>query len=197
MEGIFSLALLLVFGLPFALLKLALKLLMLPLGLLVPQLLQFLSGKSNPREAALSEASRGAAMIVLPVVALLRYGTALPSVSPWVALALMIVGAFFLYNGGKFSVGCRDPKLLGRAALKIIFAVALFRAIDQRQMWIDPAVDAVGNGVLSLLGWYLLVTGLTKLFLVLRGLPGPVFVNPGGQCGEAGFWNPKQKGSKK
>jgi hypothetical protein len=72
MEGIFSLALLLVFGLPFALLKLALKLLMLPLGLLVPQLLQFLSGKSNPREAALSEASRGAAMIVLPVVVLLR-----------------------------------------------------------------------------------------------------------------------------
>jgi hypothetical protein len=201
MEGIFSLALLLVFGLPFALLKLAFKLLMLllklPLGLLVPQLLQFLSGKSNPREAALSEASRGAAMIVLPVVVLLRDGAALPSVSPWVALALMIVGAFFLYNGGKFSVGWRDPKLLGRAALKIIFAVALFRAIDQRQMWIDPAVDAVGNGVLSLLGWYLLVTGLTKLFLVLRGLPGPVFVNPGGQYGEAGFWNPKQKGSKK
>jgi hypothetical protein len=203
MEGIFSLALLLVFGLPFALLKLAFKLLMLllklPLGLLVPQLLQFLSGKSNPREAALSEASRGAAMIVLPVVVLLRDGAALPSVSPWVALALMIVGGFWLYNGGKFSVGWRDPKLLARAAIKIALAVWLFRAIDQRQWWIDPAVDAVGNGLLSLLGWWLLVTGATKLFLVLRGLPSAVIVDIGKPYGPADFANPSDaaKGMKK
>ena len=58
--GIFTLAFLLVFGLPLALLKLAFKLLMLPGGLLFGQLVNSLSGKANPREAALAEASRTA-----------------------------------------------------------------------------------------------------------------------------------------
>ena len=197
--GIFTLAFLLVFGLPLALLKLAFKLLMLPGGLLFGQLVNSLSGKANPREAALQEAAHGSALIVLPVLVLLRHGGALPSWSGFAALALMLVGGFWLYNGAKFSVGWRDPKLLARAALKIALAVWLFRAIDQRQWWIDPAVDAVGDGLLSLLGWWLLVTGATKLFLVLRGLPGGILVDPGMPHGNAPFANPYDaaKGLKK
>ena len=133
------------------------------------------------------------------MLVLLRHAGALPSWSAFVALLLMLVGGFWLYNGAKFSVGWRDPKLLARAAIKIILAVLLFRAIDQRQWWIDPAVDAVGNGLLSLLGWWLLVTGATKLFLVLRGLPAGVLVNPGMPHGAAPFANPYDaaKGLKK
>jgi hypothetical protein len=202
MEGIFSLALLLVFGLPFALLKLALSLLAVVFKLLMWGMfgsLQKFSGKSGPREAALQKAAHGAAMIVLPVLVLLRHGGALPSWSPFVALAVMICGGFWLFNGAKFSVGWRDPELLALAAIKIALAVWLFRAIDGRQWWIDPAVDAVGDGLLSLLGWFLLVTGLTKLFLVLRGLPSGVIVNPGMPHGAAPFANPSDaaKGLKK
>ncbi|HMD30215.1 MAG TPA: hypothetical protein VKH13_16725 [Steroidobacteraceae bacterium] len=189
--GIVTLALLLAFGLPFALLKLAFKLLvMLPWGLFT---------KSGPREAALQEAAHGAALLVLPVLVLLRHGGALPSWSAFVALVLMVIGGFWLFNGAKFSVGWRDPKLLARATLKIVLAVFLFRAIDQRQWWIDPAVDAVGDGLLSLLGWFLLVTGTTKLFLVLRGLPAGVQVNPGMSYGAAPIANPSDaaKGLKK
>src|SRR3954447_7247089 len=71
--------------------------------------------KSGPREAALAEASHGAAMIVLPVLVLLRYGGMLPSWSPLAMLALMIWGGFRLFNGAKFSIGWRDPKLIARA----------------------------------------------------------------------------------
>src|SRR4051794_38626960 len=55
--------------------------------------------KLGPREAALAEASHGAAMIVLPVLVLLRHGDILPSWSPLAALALMICGGFRLFNG--------------------------------------------------------------------------------------------------
>jgi hypothetical protein len=144
----------------------------------------------GPREAALAEASHGAAMIVLPVLVLLRYGGALPSWSPLAALALMICGGFRLFNGAKFSIGWRDPKLIARAAVKIALAVLLFRAIATRQF--DSAlydfaallfrttglqfgvigqVTAVLNALLSLVGWWMLVTGITKLVLVLRGFP--------------------------
>lgn len=189
--GILTLALL-VFGVPYALFKL---LVVTPYGLFNSYKIHL--SRLGPREAALQEAAHGAAMIVLPLLVLLRYGAVLPPYSALAALVVVICGGFRLYNGAKFSVGWRDPKLLGRAAIKIVLAVLLFQAIDQRQWWIDPTVDAVGDGLLSLLGWFLLVTGTTKLFLVLRGLPGPVFVNPGGQYGKAGFWNPKQKGSNK
>lgn len=138
------------------------------------------SSKLGPREAALAEASHGAAMIVLPVLVLLRFGDVLPSWSPLAALALMICGGFRLFNGAKFSIGWRDPKLIGRAALKIALAVLLFRAISAGQF--DAALDdfdallfrATGvrlNALLSLVGWWLLVTGATKLVLVLRGFP--------------------------
>ena len=131
-------------------------------------------------------------MIVLPVLVLLRYGGTLPSWSPLAALALMIWGGFRLFNGAKFSIGWRDPKLIARAAVKIALAVLLFRAIGARQFdaalydfavllfrtigtrlqfgAVDP-VAAVLNALLSLLGWWLLVTGATKLILVLRGFP--------------------------
>jgi hypothetical protein len=138
----------------------------------------------GPREKALTEASHGAAMIVLPVLALLRFGGDLPSWSPLPALALMIWGGLSLFNGAKFSVGWRDPKLIARAALKIVFALLALRAHDY---------PAVVMALLPPLGWWLLVTGITKLYLLLRGFPQPVWGgDPGMPHGEAGFWNPNQ-----
>jgi len=140
----------------------------------------------GPREQALAEASCGAAMIVFPVLLLMRLGAILPAWSPLAALALMIWGSFSLYNGAKFSVGWRDPKLIARAALKIALAVWLFQKIDAPQ-FIDPAFDPA----LSLVGWWLLVTGTTKLLLVLRGFPSftPTAV-PKMPHGNAPFANP-------
>jgi hypothetical protein len=196
--GIITLGALLLFGLPFALLTVAFKLLLLPWGLFASY--KNFTAKSGSRGAALQEAAHGAAMIVLPVLVLLRYGGALPSWSaPWpslAALALMLCGGFWLFNGAKFSVGWRDPKLLARAAIKIVLAVLLFRAIDAGQLAPAPPMF---NPFLSLLGWFLLVTGTTKLFLVLRGLPSGVLVNPGMPHGAAPFANPSDaaKGLKK
>src|SRR5271155_5068467 len=103
-----------------------------------------MSGAMGPREAALTEASHGAAMIVLPVLVLLRFGGDLPSWSPWAALAVMICGGLWLFNGAKFSVGWRDPKLIARAAIKIGLGLLAFRAHDYH-----PVVMAL----LPLLGW--------------------------------------------
>jgi hypothetical protein len=129
-------------------------------------LYQYYKAKQGPRGAALTEASHGAALIVLPVIALLRF-----DLPPWSSLAagvLMIMGCFWLYNGAVFSVGWRDPKLIARAVIKIGLAVLVFRAIGNAPSGkLDPAGMA-----LSLLGWWLLVTGLTKLLLLLRGTPG-------------------------
>jgi hypothetical protein len=139
----------------------------------------------GPREAALTEASHGAAMIVLPVLALLRFGGVLPSWSPWVALALMICGGFWLFNGAKFSVGWRDPKLIARASVKVVLALLAFRAHDY-----PPLVMAL----LPLLGWWLCVTGITKLYLLLRGFPPTPQVDPGMPHGKAKFWKPNDQG---
>ena len=145
--------------------------------------------KLGPREAALAEASHGAAFIVLPVLMLPRFGGVLPTWSLLAALALMIWGGLGLFKGAKFSVGWRDPKLIARAALKIALAVLLFRAIDARQFGdVGPLFDAL----LPLLGWWLLITGLTKLLLVLRGFPAAPWDGdpPDPQHGDAGFANP-------
>lgn len=132
-------------------------------------------------------------MIVLPVLVLLLLGHYLPpSWSAWsalAALAVMICGGFRLFNGAKFSVGWRDPKLLARAALKIALATLLFRALGARRFGdIDPPFDAL----LSLVGWWLLVTGLTKLLLVLRGFPAAPWDNqpPDAPHGNAPFAKP-------
>ena len=96
---------------------------------------------------------------------------------------------FRLFNGAKFSVGWRDPKLLARAALKIALAVLLVRALGARQFGeIDPLFDAL----LSLVGWWLLVTAITKLLLVLRGFPAAPWDKepPDAPHGNAPFVNP-------
>ena len=116
---------------------------------------------NGAREAALAEASHGAAMIVLPAMAYIRIGWILP---PWfalAALAVMVWGSLRLFKGAKVSVGWRDPELIAGAGLKIALAVLLFRAIGARQF---GDIDPLWNALLSLLGWWLLVTGLTKLF---------------------------------
>jgi hypothetical protein len=147
------------------------------------------AAKAGPRAAALAEASHGAAMIALPILALVQYGGALPPWSALAALAVMVCGGFRLFNGAKFSVGWRDPKLIARAAIKIALAVLLFRAIGARQF---GNVDPVVYSALSLLGWWLLVTAATKLFLVLRGFPAAPWEGgePPMPHGEAPFANP-------
>jgi hypothetical protein len=142
--------------------------------------------KLGPREAALAEASYGAALIVLPVLVWMRFGGILPSWFPLAMLALMILGGFWLFNGAKFSVGWRDPKLIARACIKIGLAVLLFHAIGARQF---GNLDLILHELLSLLGWWLLVTGITKLLLVLRGFPAVVWVDPGTPHGNAPFTN--------
>jgi hypothetical protein len=156
----------------------------------------------GPRDAALAEGSHGAAMIVLPVLVLFRFGGVLPPWSSLVVLALIVVGGLRLYNGALFSVGWRDPKLIARGAVKICLAVFVFRAVDARQfgdllafahaVLSLPDLNPLFYALLSLVGWWLLVTGLTKLFLVLRGLPAPPWGGDdfGTPHGNAGFTDP-------
>jgi hypothetical protein len=139
------------------------------------------------REKALAEASHGAAMIVLPVPMLMHFGAYLPSWSPWAAAALMIWGGFLLNNGAKFSVGWRDPKLIARASIKIVLGLLAFRGHDY------PALVLT---LLALLGWWLCVTGITKLILVLRGLPALPQPPPKPPYGTAGFSKPHDPGWK-
>jgi hypothetical protein len=120
-------------------------------------------------------------MIVLPVLVLLRFARDLPSWSPWAALALMIWGGLSLFNGAKFSVGWRDPKLIARACIKIGIGLLAFRAHDY-----PPVVMALLPGI----GWWLCVTGITKLLLVLRGLPALPKLPPETPHGNAPFTNP-------
>src|SRR6516225_3978839 len=75
--------------------------------------------QQGPRETALAEASYGAAMIVLPVVAYWDIGRALPPWFPFAVLALMVAGALKFFRGAKYSVGWRDPVLMARFAAKI------------------------------------------------------------------------------
>lgn len=188
MDGaeIVAVAVLLLVGIP--LFKL---LVVVPYGLFTKYNSHF--AKLGPREAVLQEAAHGAAMIVLPGLVLFRYGAALPSWFALAALAVMICGGFRFFNGAKFSVGWRDPKLIARAALKIALAVLLFRATGARQFGNPgPVVDAL----LSLLGWWLLVTGMTKLILVLRGFPEAPWdgQQPDTPHGKAPFANPNDAG---
>jgi hypothetical protein len=104
-------------------------------------------------------------MIALPVLAWVHFGAVLP---PWYPLAMfvaVILGGFLLNNGAKLCTGWRDPKLIARAFIKIVLAVLVLR--------VSPAARAFDlvNVLFWLLAWWLLVTGITKAFLVLRGIP--------------------------
>lgn len=182
--GLLTLAGMLVFGIPFALFKL---LVVVPYGLLTSYNSHF--AKLGPREAALAEASHGAAMIVLPGLALFRHGAGLPSLLTLALIGVMICGGFRFFNGAKFSVGWRDPKLMARAALRITLAVWLFHALDVRQFGNIPPMF---NPLLSLLGWWLIVIGITKLILILRGFPAAPWdgQKPQTPHGNAPFTNP-------
>ena len=143
-------------------------------------------GKQGPREAALSEASYGAAMIALPVLAYWYWhiGAVLPPWFPYLMLALMIFGGLKFARGAKFSVGWRDPVLMVRFAVKIGLGVVAF-----------PPAGVFGHLIelaLQLLGWWLVITGATKLLLVLRGLPQMPLPPPGKPYGDGDFWNPNQ-----
>jgi hypothetical protein len=94
--------------------------------------------------------------------------------------------------------GWRAPFFSAPAAPLWVSAVWLSRAVDARQFGnIDPLFDAL----LSLVGWWLLVTGATKLLLVLRGFPAAPWENepPAAPHGNAPFVKPDDaaKGLKK
>lgn len=165
----------------------------------------------GPRERALAEASHGAAMIVLPVVAyVVGIGAILPPWSRLAALAVMFWGGLRLFNGAKFSVGWRDPQLIARALVKIGVGVAVYVLVWQATTaWVPRGLLAViasylyttapfGKWSVVAIVWWCLVTGTTKLILVLRGFPPPPWGEdpPGMPHGTAGFSNPNDPGWK-
>jgi hypothetical protein len=143
-------------------------------------------GKQGPREAALAEASYGAAMIALPALAYWKIGaTLLPSWFPFAVLLIAGFGALKFFRGAKYSVGWRDPVLMVRFAVKLalgLTAWSLIGAFTPIVVWAWQAVAA-----------FLVVTGGTKLLLVLRGFPNVPLVPPGKPpYGDGDFWNPNK-----
>jgi hypothetical protein len=140
-------------------------------------------------------------MIALAVLAYLRMGDILPAWFPLPALVVMIWGALRLFNGAKFSVGWRDPQLITGALIKTGVGVAVYVLV-----WNPPAslpvevrayiasglylLSPYGEWAVSAVVVWCVVTGLTKLFLVLRGFPKGPWPDPGNPYGGAGFWNP-------
>jgi hypothetical protein len=136
----------------------------------------------DARSAALEDASHGAALIVLAVLACLRFGFVLPAWFPLAAFAAVIWGGLRLYNGAKFSVGWRDPKLIVGASIKIGIGLAVSLLV-----WNPPplmpveALSAIaaflymtapyGDWAAAAVVIWCVVTGLTKLVLLSRGLP--------------------------
>ena len=159
--------------------------------------------EADPRSSALAIASRGAAMIALALLAWLRLGPILPAWFPWVALPVMIWGALCLFNGAKFSVGWRDPKLITRALLKAGVGAALYLLVWHANIRWGVPLDLLsgvavflyttapyGEWAVSAVVVWCLVTGLTRLLLVLRGYPSFPMPNPGTPHGNAPFTNP-------
>jgi hypothetical protein len=163
--------------------------------------------KLDARRAALVEASHGAAMIALAVLAYLRMGRILPVWFPLAALAVVIWGALRLFNGAKFSVGWRDPKLITGALVKTGVGVAIYQLVWNPAAWVSRDLAASIAGFLyatapygawatSAVVLWCVVTGLTKLLLVLRGFPAGPWVDPGMPHGTAGFSGPDDPGWK-
>jgi hypothetical protein len=156
---------------------------------------------SDPRCAALKDAGHGAAMIALALLALLRVGHVLPAWSPLAALAVIVWGSLKLFNGAKFSVGWRDPKLTALALIEAGVGAAVYVLV-----WNPPAAAPVellaaiaallavtapyGELAVSAVAVWCVVSGITKLLLVLRGFPATPLPNPGKPHGDADFWHP-------
>jgi hypothetical protein len=163
--------------------------------------------KLDARSAALAEASHGAAMIALAVMAVLRLGRFLPAWFPLAALAVVIWGSLRLFKGAKFSVGWRDPELITGALVKCGIGAAIYVLV-----WNPPASLPVqafvsiaafldmtapyGRWAVSAVVIWCVVTGLTKLVLVLRGFPEPMWIDPGKEHGTADFTKPNDPGFK-
>jgi hypothetical protein len=162
----------------------------------------------DPRSVALAEGSHGAAMIALAVLALLRMGNMLPAWFPLAALAVIVWGIVKLFRGAKFSVGWRDPHLIALALIEAGIGAAVYWLVWQatiawvpRELLMDIAVALYttapyGEWALSSVAVWCVVSGLTKLVLVLRGFPALPLPPPGMPHGGAGFSNPGDKGFK-
>jgi hypothetical protein len=171
------------------------------------------SHPQGPREAALREAAQGATAIVLALLAVLKLGQVLPAWSPLAALAVSIWGGLRLYNGAKFSVGWRDPKLTSRALVRVGVGLAVYWVVWHGTIASVPLPVLEGIGAFLMAGWpysnwavvavivWCVVGGATKLFLVLRGFPAmpPWDDPPAAPYGTSPFTNPNDaaKGLKK
>lgn len=145
----------------------------------------------DARSVALRDASRGAAMIVLAFLALLHFGRFLPAWFHLVALAVVIWGSLRLYNGAKFSAGWRDPQHIASALVKTSVGIAVYVLADaQAPAEFLSATAPYGQWAVKAVVVWCVVTGMTKLLLVLRGHPAMLPVDPGMPHGTAGFSNP-------
>jgi len=152
----------------------------------------------GPREIALKEAAQGAAVIVLAALAFLYLGSVLPAWSPGAELATMIWGGLRFNNGKKFSVGWRDPKLIANALVMAGCGAAIHGLVAMPGAWVPVGVRTAialalyetapyGEWAVTAVTVWLLVGGVTKLFLVLRGFPMPPFPPPGMPHGGASW----------
>lgn len=162
----------------------------------------------GPREEALAEASRGAALIVLTVVAYLHIGRALPGWCFFVALAAVIWGIVWLNHGAKLAGFGRDPKLIAASLSKTGIGVAIYLLVwHPPSAWLPLSriiaaflaqTAPYGAWAVSMIVIWCLVTGLTKLVLVMRGFPATPWDNQnlGMPHGTADFSKPDDPGFK-
>jgi hypothetical protein len=154
------------------------------------------NARLGPGAAALANASHGAAMIVLALLAWSHLGRLLPAWFPLAALATVFWGSLRLCNGARLSKGFRDPELFAGACVKCGIGIAVYVLA-----WNPPSqFPLVGGITLALLaetapygGWvvatiavWCVVTGVTKAILLSRGLP-TTPLPPRGTSRNAGF----------
>jgi hypothetical protein len=137
-------------------------------------------------------------MIALAVLALLRH--VLPGWFAVAAFAVIFWGALKLFNGAKFSVGWKDPKMISRALVKACAGVAIYAlawnapvsmsAVAATFAVVFYVTAPYGEWVTAVVALWCVVTGLTKFVLLLRGPPTMPWVDPGNTYGGANFWHP-------
>lgn len=146
---------------------------------IVADYLSFFSRIRDPRDAELTKASHGVAIIVFLAILFMFIGDGkirLPNyLNPgWVNIAIVVVGfwaASWVSIGYARSYGYRDMRLVARSVAKIAFGVALpfiLKNVEFLRQIMLMMHNAAGFVMLGMSGWCI-ITGLVKLLLVMRG----------------------------
>ena len=120
--------------------------------------------QQTEREAALSRAANGTALLVAAVLSA-YWIKPMPDYMPfpWVTPVLAIWGFSWVSTGfGWRSRGLRDGRLLQRFSIRLILGIAALILVTFARMIEMP---------LLILAGYLILTALVKMALVLRGMP--------------------------